>query len=1100
MALIAHWPLTGNLNEITGSNYTLTDTSSSSVISTGKIGQTYQKTGGSFVTNLNVIPDEVTISLWFRHNSTDWLSECLFGTRTGNNGFMLYRNDGDTDGYYRIYYWYVNTSGSVVGYNTWPGISGLSASTWYHFTLVRYSDGRLKLYKDGVLEVDQTPPSNFDYWHNNNANLAFHGQGNGSSYTAGDYYMNDFRVYDHALSAKEAKELAQGKVYHYNFNDYRQPTTNYVPDAATMSGWNSYSNGNDGTFVTEFGTIGYKIDGRNSWNGIYKDITVPSTGTYTFSAWFKYISSTGGNNGATVYINSYGGSDTAVALDKSIVNQWQRVSHTINVTDVSFRYYIISYGGSSSTDTSTWRVTMPQIEKKNFVTEFTEGTRDATVKDFSGFKNDAPMNVDYSPTWSSDSKIGTGSYDFLTERILYPNNHYLTDKLTLSCWFKMDTVRESGLIQSDFYLSIHSDGRLRAYWYGTSNPGYHSGTTYCQAGQWYHAAAVWTGTQCKIYLNGNLETTVNTNTPGRATNGYIAIGTENNNWPPTSGRQIHGHIDDVRIYGTALSDSDILDLYTTRAEIDNQGMFHLKDFEQYNNYELEVQNNNLVLNGSGQYGDLTGFSSFTGYDSSQNAFYKTSGSTSIFTDYFIEIKGNGIDQFDEYVLEAEHKQPSGTMSRYYFMIACYDKNFNFINNYNVTENSTAARTTLAQALSPGDTVLYLTSSSSWSTAGAGSYHYTQQFAIFPDGYEYPDYTYSRIHGRYTSVSGNTLNLQSAWSGDTIPAGSRIMNTRDGGTYSYIAAGNALMTTDWVKRSATTTTGQNDGSMRAGSKYVRVGWLMNRNAGTETSYVRNVRFYNITNKGQETNFILDKGEIKSTAVSQFNDFSTVGITDGLVGYWPLKGNVQDYSGYNRHGTEVGGVTPRGDAYYFDGVNDVISFGTGNTFFPLRAHTISVMFASDGTTATTGTNPALFGFTYGIRGFLGSSGEPQFSLYKTTGSKSISSGVSGLHDGQWHLYTATCDGGIIKIYVDGEYKAQGDVSSFWDGYTSWPTNSWNLGRDNNNSMYFFRGKMKQLKLFDRALTDKEIAIEANLFLNEQTQITKDGILYAKDINQY
>jgi hypothetical protein len=41
------------------------------------------------------------------------------------------------------------------------------------------------------------------------------------------------------------------------------------------------------------------------------------------------------------------------------------------------------------------------------------------------------------------------------------------------------------------------------------------------------------------------------------------------------------------------------------------------------------------------------------------------------------------------------------------------------------------------------------------------------------------------------------------------------------------------------------------------------------------------------------------------------------------------------------------------------------------------------------------------------------------------------------------------------------------------------------------------MKQFKMFDRALTDKEVAIEANLFLNKQTQIVNDGVLYATDI---
>ena len=64
-----------------------------------------------------------------------------------------------------------------------------------------------------------------------------------------------------------------------------RPTTNLINLANDdLNNWTSYSNGNDGTFTTEFGTVGVKINNRTSWNGLYKGFTLPSTGTYTFSA------------------------------------------------------------------------------------------------------------------------------------------------------------------------------------------------------------------------------------------------------------------------------------------------------------------------------------------------------------------------------------------------------------------------------------------------------------------------------------------------------------------------------------------------------------------------------------------------------------------------------------------------------------------------------------------------------------------------------------------------------------------------------------------------------------------------------------------------
>jgi len=198
---------------------------------------------------------------------------------------------------------------------------------------------------------------------------------------------------------------------------------------------------------------------------------------------------------------------------------------------------------------------------------------------------------------------------------------------------------------------------------------------------------------------------------------------------------------------------------------------------------------------------------------------------------------------------------------------------------------------------------------------------------------------------------------------------------------------------------------------------------------------------------------------------------------LIGHWPLNGDTLDYTEYGRNGTAVGAVTNAsgkiGSCYYFDGVNDTISFGTGDTFFPIMAHTISIWFSSDGTTATTGTSPAIFGFTYGIRGFLGSGGNPTYRLYRADGSATISAdNTYNYHDSKWHLYTATCDGTNMKLYIDGILKATGTAHATWNGYTSWPTNVWNIGRDNNNTPYYYRGRLNDLRLYDHALSTKEI----------------------------
>lgn len=112
-----------------------------------------------------------------------------------------------------------------------------------------------------------------------------------------------------------------------------------------------------------------------------KTFNLVNSGTYTFSARFRYWTGNTANNGAAVYINNYsgGGDDTSTALNKSIIGEWQYVSKTLNVTTpTAVNFYLISFGGSNTGDYSTWDVTMPQIELNTHRTPYVDGTRSAT--------------------------------------------------------------------------------------------------------------------------------------------------------------------------------------------------------------------------------------------------------------------------------------------------------------------------------------------------------------------------------------------------------------------------------------------------------------------------------------------------------------------------------------------------------------------------------------------------------------------------------------------------------------------------------------------------------------------------------------------------
>ena len=192
-----------------------------------------------------------------------------------------------------------------------------------------------------------------------------------------------------AVAQGYGKTVTSGSVFAYDTGDTRnsyigEPTVNAISSASTMASWtNYYRTVASSTFTTEFGTTGYRFVNQPSWNGVYRNFNLGSTGFYTFSAWFRYNGGSAANNGATVYISNYGGGDTAAGLDKSLVGIWQRVSFTVNVTSPSNVYfYLISYGGTDNgtgnPDFSSWEVTMPQIELNSHATPFVNGTRSAT--------------------------------------------------------------------------------------------------------------------------------------------------------------------------------------------------------------------------------------------------------------------------------------------------------------------------------------------------------------------------------------------------------------------------------------------------------------------------------------------------------------------------------------------------------------------------------------------------------------------------------------------------------------------------------------------------------------------------------------------------
>ena len=602
MSLQVWLPLNGNLNNqgLVDWKPTLQNGTTSAYVN-GKIGKALN-TGGIImpanITKQILNNNEFSYTCWIYVNgANDSTSErsMIFGNndQTGHLGgrqFSLFQYPTAND-FHWSFYNYDGTNYTVWATATLTDV--LPSYQWTHIA-ISYKKPILNIYINGENKVHWTDKisnaSSFEFDTQLIHNSSYH-------------YLNDIRLYNHALSEKEIKEISKGLVLHYKLSNFGNENLISNFDTSFLS----YSNGTTTLFTNQMngGTqeIVSNINGAEKCihlhslggnNRQYRTLSAYAGKTYTISA--DYYST---NSQSPAWRGELNGGDyswSAINTSYTTPGKWQRLSYTYNnlTSDATIYFFIYCANGQ---DCYVKNIKIEEGDKStpwlpNSTDSFYNklGLNNSIEYDCSGYGNDGTKN---NITTSSDSARYSMSYVFNGSNAYIKTNGSLwrsdgATELSINFWASMDdwttfnarlysctegggyNVEPSGSNIS-FSMNAYTDAAKSAYKY-INDGGYCAVAKSSLASGWHMFTYVYTTSGTKLYVDGNLKVNNTYTSYGVHYNATapLIIGGEATGSGATS-PYFNGKMSDFKLFATALSADDVKELYQVSASIDNMG-------------------------------------------------------------------------------------------------------------------------------------------------------------------------------------------------------------------------------------------------------------------------------------------------------------------------------------------------------------------------------------------------------------------------------------------------------------------------------------------------------------------------------------------------
>ena len=609
MSLQVWLPLNGDLHNYGLSDITITGNAGAIYYNDGKIGKAINLNKRINITcNQLAGLTSFSVAFWAKTMSSETLTtnwqDLLGFTDVSTNGTTgQFRFETCYNNIYKGVHWHDNATNAIVN-GAWTP-SQQEQNVWHHYCVVIKENEYIKSYLDGVL--NQTHTANLygghlrgDFWIGETNNI--------------EGALNDVRIYDHCLSAKEVEEISKGLILHYKLDtigsrsgnpNLGNTSANYL-NQQFKNPYQASSWGGDVGTVTYYQNGGYnnlpyKVYHKTATGsgGIYKktdnDIIIEAGKTYTFSCWIKssrnYTESAYGfniNRGSDNYYINYGASLV-------LTTDWKLFSKTFTATtdqagtygEMSIIYddnvtdYYVYYSGfkiEEGTEATAW------VDPRE--------NNQSIIYDSSGYGNNGTIvgsleTTTSSPRYSCATKLNKSKINSMKGFPSGPNPDF-----TIIFWVKLfsDVVYTSytdliyftdndDIGQGGFRLELcGSPPGNNLMWFrglsgqngGGFNMNSNSSSNWFSKDTWHQIGLSGKGNtkQYICYFDGeqcgNYNGSANSWTPS----GAFYLGDTQSTIADFS---------DLRMYTTALTAEQIKELYNTSMTIDNQGNIHARE-------------------------------------------------------------------------------------------------------------------------------------------------------------------------------------------------------------------------------------------------------------------------------------------------------------------------------------------------------------------------------------------------------------------------------------------------------------------------------------------------------------------------------------------